>query len=247
MKNKVAIVTGSSRGIGKAIALMLAEQGMKVVVTYNTELSKANDVLDKIKSFGGECMVEQFNAGNRKSIKNLVSRVVEKYKTVDVLINNAAIAQEKPFGTITDDDWEKMMAVNLQCPFIFSQEIVPFMIKNKWGRIVNIVSIGGQWGGFNQVHYAAAKAGLINLTRSLAKIYSKDGINVNAVSPGLVMTDMSSNELNTSAGLEKVKNIPIGRIARPEEIASVVKFLCSEDSSYITGQTINVNGGMYFV
>ena len=120
------------------------------------------------------------------------------------------------------------------------------MKKQKWGRVVNITSIGGQWGGFNQVHYAAAKAGLINLTRSLAKIYSKYGITTNAIAPGLVLTDMAKKELGTAAGKKKVANVPIDRIASPKEIANVVAFLCSNEASYITGQTINVNGGMYF-
>lgn len=120
------------------------------------------------------------------------------------------------------------------------------MLENRWGRIVNIVSIGGQWGGYNQVHYAAAKAGLINLTQSLAKIYSKYGITANAVSPGLVATDMTYAELSTEAGKEKVEKIPIGRTGTVVEIGCVVRFLCSEEASYITGQTINVNGGMYF-
>ena len=120
------------------------------------------------------------------------------------------------------------------------------MVKQGWGRIINIASIGGQWGGFNQVHYAAAKAGLISLTRSMAKIYSKYGITTNAVSPGLVGTDMVQRELNTEAGQEKVRNIPVRRIATPEEVTNVVVFLASEGASYITGQTINVNGGMYF-
>ena len=170
----------------------------------------------------------------------------KKFGKINILINNAAIAQEKPFETITDEDWDNMMAINLRGPFILCQEVIPDMIEQGWGRIINICSVGGQLGGINQVHYAAAKAGLINLTKSLARIYSKNGITSNAVSPGLVDTDMAAQELTTPAGKEKVRNIPIGRIATAEEIANVVVFLASEKASYITGQTINVNGGMYF-
>ena len=138
-----------------------------------------------------------------------------------------------------------MFASNLRGAFSFSQEVIPYMIKNKWGRIVNVASIGGQWGGRNQIHYAASKAGLINLTTSLAKLYSKNGITINTISPGLVKTEMIANELKTTSGKNKIKQIPIGRIADTDEVANVVNFLCSDEASYITGQTINVNGGMY--
>lgn len=166
---------------------------------------------------------------------------------VGVLVNNGAIAQEKPFLEITDADWDRMLAVNLRGPFALSQEVLPAMIKAGWGRIINIVSIGGQWGGMNQVHYAAAKAGLINLTRSLAKLYSCHGITCNAVAPGLVATDMSAAELASAAGQEKVNNIPARRLGTVEEVAAAVAFLASEVAGYVTGQTLNLNGGMYFV
>ena len=139
-----------------------------------------------------------------------------------------------------------MLGTNLRGAFIFSQEVLPNMMKSGWGRIINIASIGGQWGGINQVHYAASKAGLINLTRSIAKIYSSYGITCNSVSPGLVQTDMASREIGSKEGQEKLKNIPIGRVGTTSEIASAVGFLASDEASYITGQTINLNGGMYF-
>ena len=166
--------------------------------------------------------------------------------SVDILVNNAAMAQEKPFETITDEDWSQMLAVNLQGPFICAQEVLPDMLAQNWGRIVNISSVGGQWGGFNQVHYAAAKAGLINFTRSLAKIYGGRGIVANAVSPGLVATRMAAAELTSEAGRQKVAQIPAGRTGTIDEVAAVVAFLASERASYVLGQTINVNGGQYF-
>jgi len=244
LRGKTAIVTGSSRGIGRSIADTLIQSGASVVVTYNKNKKMAEEIIKKDKS--GKSIALQLEISNRASIRTAKKTVLDTFNSIDILINNAAIAQEKPFDTITDEDWDRMMSVNLRGPFAFSQEVLPHMIKQNWGRIVNISSIGGIWGGFNQVHYASAKAGLINLTKSLAKIYSKDEITVNAVAPGLVATDMSKNELNTRAGKKKVESTPIGRIANLEEVSNVVLFLCSNEASYITGQTINVNGGMYF-
>ncbi|KKW45518.1 MAG: 3-oxoacyl-(Acyl carrier protein) reductase [Parcubacteria group bacterium GW2011_GWB1_57_6] len=167
-------------------------------------------------------------------------------KSPDILVNNAGIADERPLESITDAQWDHLLAVNLRGPFIVVQEALPAMRAQKWGRIVNIVSIGGQWGGMRQVHYAAAKAGLINFTRSLAKLYSREGITSNAVSPGLVETDMSKKEMRSKAGKQKAAQIPIGRLTKPEEIAAAVMFLISDDAASITGQTLNVNGGMLF-
>ena len=246
LKGKVALVTGGSRGIGKAIAIALAKERIKVALTYKINKEKALSVVEKIESIGSKAICLELDQKSRQNILNTIKEVRNKYGKIDILINNAAIAQEKPFETITDDDWNNMLEINLRGPFILCQELIPDMIEQNWGRIINVCSIGGQWGGFNQVHYAAAKAGLINLTKSLARIYSAKGITSNAISPGLVGTEMSSKELNSETGKEKVINIPIGRIATPEEIAEVVVFLASEKAGYITGQTINVNGGMYF-
>jgi NAD(P)-dependent dehydrogenase (short-subunit alcohol dehydrogenase family) len=246
LKNKIALITGGSRGIGRAIALAFGREGAKVAVCYNTSKEKAEEAVSIIKSFGSEAVAYQMTLTDRSAIKFAIGKIQTDFGSIEILVNNAGIAQEKTFGTITDEDWDTMLSVNLKGPFISIQEAIPSMVKKRWGRIINIVSIGGQWGGLNQVHYAAAKAGLINLTRSIAKIYSKYGITSNAVSPGLVNTAMVRNELSTEAGKEKIRNIPIGRIATPEEIANVVVFLASEEASYITGQTVNVNGGMYF-
>lgn len=246
LKGKVALVTGGSRGIGKAIAIALAKEGINVALTYRINKEKAFSVVKEIDIENNKVICIRLDQGSRENIRRLIIEVHKKFGKINILVNNAAIAQEKPFETITDDDWDNMLKINLRGPFILCQEIIPDMIAQKWGRIINISSIGGQWGGFNQVHYAAAKAGLINLTKSLARIYSGKGITTNAISPGLVGTEMSSKELNTKSGKEKLKNIPIGRIATLEEIAEVVAFLASEKASYIAGQTINVNGGMYF-
>lgn len=246
LKDKIALVTGGSRGIGRAVAISLANSGATVALTYNTNFHLASFVVNKIIEQQGKAIAIKMNVSNREGVKDGIKNITDCFGPISILVNNAAIAQEKPFDTITDDDWDNMMAVNLRGPFICCQEVLSGMVQQRWGRIINISSIGGQWGGFNQVHYAVAKAGLINLTRSLARIYSNQGITINNVAPGLVKTDMSAAELQTPAGQEKLHAIPIGRIATPEEIANVVVFLASEESSYITGQTINVNGGMYF-
>jgi len=246
LMGKVALVTGGSRGIGRAIAIALADVGAHVVLTYNSNQVFANEVINTITMRGGKSISIQMTLEDSVSVRRCITLVKERFGSINILVNNAAIAQEKPFDTITDADWDRMLAVNLRGPFICCQEVLPEMIANGWGRIINITSIGGQWGGFNQVHYAASKAGLISLTRSLARIYSRHGITTNAVAPGLVGTEMSTRELDSDEGREKIKNIPIGRIAIIEEIAQVVVFLATDAASYITGQTINVNGGMYF-
>jgi len=243
---RVALVTGGSRGIGRAIATTLAMRGHAVALTYATNAHGARDAADEISRAGGRALAVRLVAEDRASISRAVDEVRTKLGVIAVLVNNAAIAQEKPFLELTDGDWDRMLAVNLRGPFACAQEVLPDMLTQRWGRIVNVSSVGGQWGGMNQVHYACAKAGLNNLTRSLAKLYSAQGVLTNTVAAGLVATDMIANELETEAGREKVRNIPAGRIAAPDDIARAVAFLVSDDASYITGQTINANGGMYF-
>jgi len=235
VKEQTVLVTGASRGIGASIANIFVANGYNVAYGYNTHKPYNDNFNIKV------------DISSRESIKNAIHEIEQKFDSrIDILINNAAIAQEKDFLTITDDDWQTMLDVNLQGAFRTTQEVLPGMIEQKRGRIINITSIGGQWGGFNQVHYAASKAGLINFTQSIAKIYSNYNITSNAIAPGLVATQMSENELNTKAGQEKIKNIPMGRLGTTDEIAKIALFLASQDASYITGQTVNANGGMYF-
>ena len=243
---RIALVTGASRGIGHAISVRLAKNGYRVVCGFNSNANASSLLVEELKNEGCEAMSIQISVESRISVAEALAHVFRKWGTIEILVNNAAIAQEKSFDTITDLDWDQMLAVNLRGPFICAQECLPEMIRRGWGRIINITSIGGQWGGFNQVHYAASKAGLINLTRSLAKLYSAKGITTNAVAIGLVQTDMTSSELSTNAGQDKVRAIPRGRIGTVQDIAGTVAFLASDQADYITGQTINVNGGMYF-
>jgi NAD(P)-dependent dehydrogenase (short-subunit alcohol dehydrogenase family) len=247
MVNKNVIITGGSRGIGRDIAMVLSYHGYNVAFTYNTNEDKALQVEKEIIDSGSAAKSFQMNLQNGSNIRETIKEIRSYFSNpIHMLINNAAISQEKPFNEITDADWDIMLKINLRGPFICTQQVLPEMIKNEWGRIINITSIGGQWGGYNQVHYAASKSALINFTQSIAKIYSEFGITSNAVAIGLAQTDMSAPELETEDGKNKVSNIPIGRLAKLDEISNTVKFLCSEDASYITGQTINVNGGMFF-
>jgi acetoacetyl-CoA reductase/3-oxoacyl-[acyl-carrier protein] reductase len=240
---KTALVTGASRGIGKTIAAALLEQGYRVACGYHANRDGA---LLLEKNFAHAKAV-QIDVADRKAIRRALALTTRHFKQpVDIVVNNAAIADERPLEEISDAQWDRVLDTNLRGPFAICQEALPGMLAQGWGRIVNIVSIGGQWGGMRQVHYAAAKAGLINFTQSLARLYSAKGITANAVSPGLVGTDMAKKELHSKAGRQKAAQIPVGRIALPEEIAAAVLFLCSDEAAYITGHTLNVNGGMYF-
>ncbi len=236
---KLVFVTGAAKGIGRAIADRFLCNGYRVAYGYfHTEVTADSHP---------NMLAVPVDIQNRDSVIKAISHTEKHFgASIDILVNNAGIAQEKDFLTITEQDWQTMLNTNLGGAFRFTQEILPAMIKKRWGRIINISSIGGQWGGFNQVHYAAAKAALINFTMSLAKLYSKDGITANAIAPGLIETDMIQNEIQSPAGKEKCRNIPAGRIGTSQEVAAAVLFLACEEAGYITGQTININGGMYF-
>ena len=246
MKHRVALVTGASRGIGAGIAQTLASHHIAVAVGFARNREKAQAVVDSIAAQGGIATAVEVHNESRQSIKDALELIAKTIGGVDILINNGAIAQEKPFLTLSDDDWDQMLAINLKGAFIATQEVLPRMIDQQWGRIINISSIGGQWGGMNQIHYATAKAGLIGLTRSIARVYSAYNITCNAIAPGLIGTEMSEAELNTPAGQDKVKNIPRKKLGTVEDIGEAALYLASDQANYVTGQTLNLNGGMYF-
>lgn len=239
MARRLALVTGAGSGIGKAAALALLDAGYLVACGYHANRKGAEAIRhDNAKAI-------KIDIASRASVKRAVAASKKHFgRDIDVVVNNAALAQEKLFAAISDADWDRMLAVNLRGAFIVAQETLPAMQARNWGRIINITSIGGQWGGMRQVHYAAAKAGLINLTHSLARLYSADGITANAISPGLVATGMIRKELKSKSGRQKVTQIPARRIAEPEEIAAGIVYLASDAAAYVTGQTLNINGGM---
>ncbi len=241
-KRRVAFVTGGSRGIGVGICQVLLQAGYFVAIGYRVEEERAQ----KIAEGHENAMTVQVDISDSRSVQAAFETIKNHWGPVSILVNNAAMAQEKPFLEITDADWEKMLSVNLLGAVRCIREALPEMIQDGFGRIINMSSIGGQWGGMNQVHYAASKAALINLTRSMAKLYSSQGVTTNAISPGLVETDMVTAELASSAGQEKVKTIPMGRLGYPTEVGAGVLYLASPEAAYVTGQTLNLNGGMYF-
>ena len=242
VSKRVAFVTGASRGIGKAIAESLIKANYNVAVGYNSHKELAELVVNGIES----AMAVHVDVSDEESVNQAITLTEEKFGAIDTLINNAGMAQQKPFLELTDTDWQKMLSVNLLGAVRCSRRVLPAMINKKYGRIINISSIGGQWGGLYQIHYAASKAGLLNLTKSLARQYSQDGITCNAIAPGLIETDMISEEMKDDSARKRIEGIPVGRMGTVQEVASVALYLASSDAAYITGQTINVNGGMYF-
>jgi len=238
---RLALVTGAGSGIGQAAALALLDAGFSVACGYNANRAGA----EKVQKTHPGALAVKIDIASRASVKRAIAATVKYFGAdIDIVVNNAALVQEKPFEALTDADWDRMLAVNLRGAFIVAQEVLPAMLAKKWGRIINITSIGGQWGGMRQVHYAAAKAGLINLTHSLARLYSGSGVTANAIAPGLVATGMIAKELKSRAGKQKAAQIPVGRIAEPSEIAAGVLYLASDGAGYVTGQTLNINGGM---
>lgn len=237
---KTVIVTGGSRGIGAAIAKLLAKNGYQVILNYNHSEEAAKQIKQQLALENISIEIFKSDVSKREEVKKLIKFTLDKYKNIDVLINNAGIDQIKPFMDITDEDWNTMMQVNLNSVFYCTQEALENMIHNKKGCIINISSIWGSTGASCEVHYSAAKAGIDGMTKALAKELGPSNIRVNAIAPGLVNTEM--NKDLTTEELNELKNeIPLGRIAEPEEIVNSVKWLIEDE--YISGQIISVNGG----
>ena len=245
LENKVAIVTGSSRGIGRAIALEFARQGAKLTVTYNREAAQAEAAVQQILSDGGEAFVAQLDVCDRGSVRAMFAAAYERFGCIDVLVNNAGFLEQKPFIDITDKDWDYTLAVNLKGVFICTQELVPFFERQQSGCIINISSVGGQMGGSKAPHYAAAKAGVISLTKSTARLLAPMGVRVNAIAPGFIRTDMYFDITSRTAESEIKAGILLRRVGEPEDVAAAALFLASDEARYITGHVLNVNGGSY--
>ena len=243
LQGRTALVTGASRGVGRAIALALAGAGAGVVVNYRERRQAAEDVVGEIEHMGGRARAVQGDVSVRADVRALVERTVEDFGGVDILVNNAGLLQQKPFAQITDEDWDHALAVNLKGVFLCSQEALPALRRGDSGRIVNIASSGGQLGGPLAPHYSAAKAGVIALTRSLARLLAPE-VAVNCIAPGLIDTEMTRQEIASQAGPEKLEQIPLGRAGTADEVAAAALFLAAR-APYVTGHTLNVNGGLY--
>ena len=241
-EQKVAVVTGASRGIGAATAVALAEAGFAVAVLYRTNRVLAETCVQKIRENGGTAHAYAVDVTDSAAVKIVTAQIEKDLGAVSVLVNNAGISEQKLFTDITDSDWEQMLAVHLNGAFYMTRALVPAMVHRKYGRIINIASMWGETGGSCEVHYSAAKAELIGLTKALAKELAPSGITVNAVSPGAVETDMM-RALGEEVCKSVAEETPVGRLAHPQEIADAICFLASEKAAYITGQVLSVNGG----
>jgi 3-oxoacyl-[acyl-carrier protein] reductase len=240
---RVAVVTGGASGIGESIVRRLCLDGFSVAVIYNSSEAEAKALASELSATGSNVDVFKADISVSEQVNNVVNEIKSKLGTPYLLVNNSGIAQQKLFTDITDDDWHNMINVNLSGAFYMCRAVLPFMIHNKQGRIINISSMWGQVGASCEVHYSASKAGLIGLTKALAQEVAPSGITVNCVAPGAIDTKMMAcfSEEDKAALCEE---IPVGRLGKTEEIASAVSFLASDNASYIIGQVIAVNGGM---
>lgn len=239
----VALVTGASRGIGRAIAVTLAEAGRVVAVNFNSDADGAKETLRLIETEGGEGICVGADVGDEAAVERLFSEIEEAVGPVGVLVNNAGVRADGLALRMRAEQWDRVVRTNLFGTFACSQRALRNMLRARAGRIVNVSSIVGTQGSPGQTNYAAAKAGVLGLTRSLAREVAGKGITVNAVAPGLVETELTTN-LPRERYEELVRSVPVGRAGQPHEVASVVRFLCSDDAAYITGATFVVDGGM---
>jgi 3-oxoacyl-[acyl-carrier protein] reductase len=242
LQGKVAIVTGASRGIGRAIALELSKYGASVVVNYASSSTAADEVVAEITAAGGNAIALQADVSQADQVDALISTTTEKFGRVDILVNNAGITRDTLLLRMKPEEWQAVIDLNLTGVFLCTRAVSKLMLKQRSGRIINITSVAGQMGNPGQANYSAAKAGVIGFTKTVAKELATRGISVNAVAPGFIATDMTSNLSNTE---EILKFIPLGRYGQPEEVAGMVRFLAADPAAaYITGQVFNVDGGM---
>lgn len=243
MTNRTAFVTGASRGIGRAIALTLAEAGARIVVASN-ERENNDLVAAEIRALGREAFVVYLDVSSPDSIKEAVKTALKDCGRIDILVNNAGVTKDGLAMRMKKEDWDFVLSINLTGAFLISQQVIPGMMKERWGRIVNIASVVGQAGNPGQVNYVATKAGIIGVTKSLALELASRNITVNAVAPGFIETDMTA-KLPQEVKDRMMAQIALKRFGQPKDVANAVKFLASEEAGYITGHVISVNGGMY--
>ncbi|MBI3467028.1 MAG: 3-oxoacyl-[acyl-carrier-protein] reductase [Planctomycetes bacterium] len=240
---KVALVTGASRGIGRAIARAFASEGAKVAVVYNRSPEPAEKLVQEIAQKGGEAVAFQADVKDFESAQKIVQQTIDKWGQLDILVNNAGVIRDKLFVTMEPDDWNEVVHTNLGGAFNFSRAAGVFMMRARRGKIINISSVAGEFGGRGQVNYAASKGAINAMTRSLAAELAPRNVNINAIAPGLIETEMSETVRNL-VGEEIKKIIPLKRCGKPEEIAALAVFLASPAADYITGQVITIDGGL---
>lgn len=243
MNGKTAIVTGGSRGIGRAIALELAARGCQVVVNYQKDAAAADAVMEEIERSGGRGLVIRADVSTPEGAQNLITDTVKEFGQVHILVNNAGISHDQLLLRLSDQDWDNMLKVNLSSVFYCSRAVLKNMMKNRYGRMINISSVVGLGGNTGQAHYAASKAGIVGFTRSVAKEYGNRGITANVIAPGYIQTDMTAG-LTGDRAEQMAGQIAAGRLGTPADVAALAGFLASPQAAYITGQVIRVDGGM---
>lgn len=243
LTGKVAVVTGSSRGIGKAIAIRLSEAGAATVVNGISDSSRIEQTALEIRNTGRECTGIQADIGSSDGVGKLVNTVIEKYGRIDILVNNAGIARDGLILRMSEEDWDTVIRINLKSVFLCSKAVLRYMIKQRWGRIINMSSIVGIAGNAGQTSYSASKAGIIGFTKSLAREVGSRGITVNAIAPGLIRTEMTM-ELEANMAEDLKNRIALGKPGTTRDVAEAAAFLASEEAGYITGHVFNIDGGM---
>ena len=243
LTGKTAIITGASRGIGAEIARKFAAEGARVVVNYSGSKEKAEAVVEEIQGNGGEAIAIKANVADAEAVKAMVDETMKTFGSVDVLVNNAGITRDNLMMRMKDDEWDDVINTNLKGVFVCTKAVTRQMMKQRSGRIVNIASIVGVMGNAGQANYVAAKAGVIGLTKTTARELASRGVTANAVAPGFITTDMT-DKLSEDIQQSMLGQIPLGRFGKPEEVAKAALFLASDESSYMTGQTLHLDGGM---
>ena len=243
LDGKCALVTGASRGIGRAVALKFASEGAKVALNFAGNEAAANEVRQEIEAAGGQAILVKADVANEAAVQDMVQKTADAFGRIDILVNNAGITRDGLLARMKEEDWDAVLSTNLKGVFLTTKAVAKLMMKQRAGRIVNMASVVGVSGNAGQANYSAAKAGVIGFTKTIARELASRGVTVNAVAPGFIATDMTS-VLSDKAKEAALTGIPLGRMGTPEDVAAAVLFLVSDQSSYITGQVLHVDGGM---